>query len=330
MLVAGLWSKPAPCEDIPPQLAQQLIEQTKSQLSLTLGRLSPTSNENLRHSLEDRIEYLSGLETNWNRTLRKAPHDMHNASVAQIQEIFQFYFSGRTNFEEPTVQTLLRPRVPFAIDKITNASASEKAALLVGELRLRVEWFQLLSQLHPAAVMANDGDSLVSVNLAAQYLWAFAKNKDLLSMLESSDFDTIASSVNEELSKADDSFLKELAGNHQKRFGAQMFSSESDRYARYIIYRQNLDESFRSFYANIWQANPAVLETRMFALALWMHCELKSVSNILSAAKTHPTGNKQMVVQIITDINTRLLPGFENTNETLPTVDRLFRIGAAG
>ncbi len=291
--------------DIAPPLAQVCIEQTKSQLTNSLATISVSAGNAARSNIEDLVNYLSGLETNWTYTITKLPHEMPDFGIASLQETFQFYFGGRTNFDEPTARTLLYPRVPLTLN-ITSLSDNDKHNLLNSELCLRVQWFRLLVKLTPQSVLPEDGNSLVTVNLSSQHLWAFTSNTNLLALLTPDDFDVIVKAVKENISVLTDSYLKQLAAKHQNQFPSPQFSSEEERYRQYIGFRGYLNQSIASFYQTSWAFSTSALDGRASALSAFINYELLFTSSALNAAKAHPGGNKVMVSRISLEINNLL------------------------
>lgn len=291
-----------------PVLAQFAIDQQRT----FYEREQSVQQDSIRLNKQKEIDYLHQLETNWDKAITTPPRDLPTPETAQIQETYQFYFEGRTNYDQPDLETLLHPRMPLDLGAFRGPlSEADKTKLLHAGLRLRLCWFRLLADLKPDKVLSNHQFAMESVNLSAIYLHAFTSNPVLLPMLTVDDFNAIVESVVGQLNIIDDTYLKNLGAEQQERFHGR------DNYDTYEGFRENLATGFSLFYQAAWDL-PAcsALDQRVLALNSFINYHLETLLAVLKAGRLHPQGNKMMLSQISLAINGLLSVNFRQPAPT--------------
>jgi hypothetical protein len=307
----------ARCENIAPPLAQVFIEELSSGNNRQAAHLPVNISNDLqstiakqRRDISELQLYLSGLKTNWAATVVIPSRTINSAKVAQIQEVFQFYFGGKTNYEEQSLQTLIHPRVPFDLPETALLSKSERQTWNEVDYLLRMRWFQLLRDLQVSNVLTSSDYSMASVNLAAQHLWAFNRNPNLLNSLTPGDFDLIVKDTTSQLELLNDSFLKKMAANVPKQSSASAFEQE-DPYILFSGFRDYLDQRFKSLYSIAWQSNRAVFGNKMPALVRWVHGQQDEITAVLKVAGKMKNGSWEIAADLKKVLDSSMLL-FEN------------------
>jgi hypothetical protein len=226
------------------------------------------------------IHYLHLLQTNWDATINQLPREMP-LSVRAIHETMQFYFAGRTNLDEPTIDTLLQPPAPLRLDKV-HFSELDWQNMEASGLKLRLAWFQLFSKLQPTNVLLHDSIA-GSLSTAASYLNDFARDTNLVKKITTSEFNDMMTTVKKMPSFAND-YINQLVDAHQKQ--VLRVGPFENLHAFYKNMGNQFNVAVNNMYWSVWLNNPRILENRMSALNLWIGDELGCMEKVLKAAKT--------------------------------------------
>jgi len=293
----------------PPAPATFAIQKMiKEYESIIARHTASDKNDAIKHGITPFIDYLEQLQNNWPATLKRAPHDFPKM-IASLHETFQFYFDSRTNFEQSTTSTLLTPRVPLQFDK-AKFTVAELHELNKAGIRLRLEWFNLLSRLQITTNVL-DGDPLLrGIGIATQYLRDFTDN-NLDELLTAKDFDQIMDTIHNFSPSLSDASLLKLADAHEKQFPGQgLFSNHKEYPDRYKAYK-SMGEQFSNFsrvmYAQIWKNNPSVVESRATALQHWIENELNSVAVVLKSAANLKEGKREIASSQLKTLSSLLI-----------------------
>jgi hypothetical protein len=283
LIISILFSAVICCHaDDPPLTLRFFIRNAQSAEENVLQHINSSSNPNdadlIRSAIKQKYVYYGELLTNWSETLKQPPHTLP-LNIRALHESLQFYFAGRTNYEEPSLLTLRCFRFPLHQDwdKAIVSESDWQHYELVG-LRLRVIWFQLFLQLNPKDVLENHDPEMDAVSWARHYLDDFRQDHNLQELITASDFNAIMKMVNEMPNFTDD-YVARMAKMHDQQIQkSKIFPTALDSLK---CITSQYKSSIEWMYVSVLQKHPALFEARMLAIESWIANELEHVASLI-------------------------------------------------
>jgi hypothetical protein len=274
----------------PPAIAESVINNIHKQYQEAADRF---------HFPIDRqvLEYISQLQTNWSSTLRKSPNEF-GEGIRAAHETMQFYFLGRTNYSQNTIETLLIPRRPFNINCLDSNGINTLAR---PDMEVRIAWFNLLAELDPKNVIENDS-MLIVPGITAQYLRDFDQAY-LFKEITSRDLDVVMGCIGK-LPEFSEAYLISLVDMHKMRFGEKTIvermklKSNDEKYKLYQnIYFPFMPSEYAGihlFLGHLFINRPDLFESRMLALQAWIKDSLDNSAMALEGIRNLKVGQQEL------------------------------------
>ena len=271
--LVGLFSFATPfcaCSADLPLDASALLQILKASIATNPAAPSLTNDYASMCSVIDK------LTTNWTVALQEVPSET-NLLAQDLQEIAQFYFSGRKEYHDQTITKLLQPPVP--IEPFVERTDVSRKAFARGDLELRLAFFRLLHKLGPTQAISKDPRMMIQ-GLARTYVGQLTKPY-LSGIISEADLDVILDCV-DTMPDITTNYCKELAEKHESEFpGVGVFAKRNQILDRAAFYLGLLDPWAAPEYpaatrllAALLQTRPDLFKTRMSALHGWMETEL--------------------------------------------------------
>jgi len=252
---------------------------------------------------------MEDLRTNWVNAVNK-PLNAYPQDIRIFVESTQFYFSGRTNYENLDLKTLLNGPWPIRFSG-TNFSEADFQRFESISLLMRIDWFKLLLQLHPKLVFATNSGAMTAISRLLQNLDEMEKD-NLNKQVTPAEFQTIRSAMDSfpEFSKDD---LKELAAKDDKVSYGYDPSAEK-RFRNYSSLVAQLNQAKLGLYNHFWTENPVVFESRINSLWVWVNNDLDFFNEVLKAANHAKVDSNRAVILNIHAWLTSCLQDIDNAN----------------
>jgi hypothetical protein len=248
---------------------------------------------------ENRVYFLE-LQTNWSGTMGLPPHTMP-AGIRNYHEVMQFYFAGRTNYEEASLATLLSGNYPQHLNwNKAGVSESDWRGYESSGLCLRVCWFKLFLQLDPQNVLEKADPAMRTVLTASQFLSQFPEDPVLYDLATIDDFDQIMNLVDAMPDFTDD-YIESMAKLHLDQLEnsgvlGRNFPKSPEGAEAYLKSRaRQYETSVAAMYSSAYDKAPVLFETRMLVLEAWINDELDCIASGIDAVRKGGDGKDALM-----------------------------------
>jgi len=180
----------------------------------------------------------------------------------------------------------------------TTLIPEEAASISKGDLRLCSAWFRLARDLDLAKVVRSDPE-MRAPGLHAHFAKKM-REQHIIKVVTTQDFDAMMSCFSN-FPEFTDSYLSNLVASHIAEFpgkGVRKFTSTSpDRLHSYASVTRQAQFETSMTWSALWRRNPAIFESRVTALTVWMDRQLNSAADVLDAVRSLKDGKEETAKQ---------------------------------
>lgn len=307
--------------DAPPPIMQSVVKNALNKVKIKLLHLDSILNSNdaglIKTIAKEKQDYFLQLQTNWSVTLRLPPHALP-INIRAYHEVLQFYFEGRTNYEEASLPTLLNGTFPQHLNwNKTDISKSDWNRYELVGLHLRVCWFGLFFQLNPKDILENHDPEMDAVLIASQYMDDFRQDPILYQLITATEFNEIMNLANI-MPEFTDDYVARMAKLHGQQVEKSGIFPTALENLKSITGQYNASEKL--MYVSAWREAPALFETRMLALEAWINNELEYLTSVVDPADKSKDGKSTLAKHSLDFANQALM---EISNANIPQTNHI-------
>ncbi|XHR29923.1 MAG: hypothetical protein ACFUZC_05080 [Chthoniobacteraceae bacterium] len=251
------------------------------------------------------IGYLKKLRSDFDSTIQRNPKEFPDP-VANVHQSMQFYFFGRTKFEDSSVRALCHPPVPltgFGIDDLSENSLSSQG------WAIRCAWFRLWSDIRSRGLMDKESE-FKALLMFSQYVRELSSSI-AVKAARMSDLDALVSAYSCGPVINPDYIQRLVNDGGEKSFGemADMaiknkLTSAKNRGEYFKILFQPLYLDAGNVFECLYFNNPAVFSSRMTSVVKELRLRVTALSKRIKALPTSGgKGNNDLVSSLLDPIS---------------------------